>query len=220
MHGRPWGPDEHPDRYQTENCRAFRPVPGLPDRAGPAVAGRHAGLHRAAARGRLRRPVRPGRPEALPPRRRPPGLQRRRRRARLHLRAAARLRRRPHRRRRQHHPQAAGRQRRPRTRRRSAASRCRSASGSPSATPRSCSRWRSCSRSASRRWPGRSRTTTPTLHSATGIIGASVSGVFLWILGILNLVVLIGIVRVFREMRTRPVRRSANWRSSSTSAAS
>jgi high-affinity nickel-transport protein len=39
------------------------------------------------------------------------------------------------------------------------------------------------------------------LHSATGIIGASVSGVFLWILGILNLIVLVGIVRVFREMR-------------------
>jgi high-affinity nickel-transport protein len=40
------------------------------------------------------------------------------------------------------------------------------------------------------------------LHSATGIIGASISGVFLWILGVLNLVVLIGIVKVFRKMRT------------------
>ncbi len=39
------------------------------------------------------------------------------------------------------------------------------------------------------------------LHSITGIIGASVSGVFLWILGILNLIVLIGIVKVFRRMR-------------------
>jgi high-affinity nickel-transport protein len=39
------------------------------------------------------------------------------------------------------------------------------------------------------------------LHSATGIIGASVSGVFLWILGILNLVVLAGILDVFRRMR-------------------
>ncbi|MGH8960176.1 MAG: HoxN/HupN/NixA family nickel/cobalt transporter [Jatrophihabitantaceae bacterium] len=39
------------------------------------------------------------------------------------------------------------------------------------------------------------------LHSATGVIGASVSGTFLWILGILNLVVLLGIVKVFREMR-------------------
>jgi high-affinity nickel-transport protein len=40
------------------------------------------------------------------------------------------------------------------------------------------------------------------LHSATGIIGASVSGVFLWILGLLNLVVLIGIIGVFRRMRS------------------
>jgi high-affinity nickel-transport protein len=40
------------------------------------------------------------------------------------------------------------------------------------------------------------------LHSATGIIGASVSGVFLWILGILNLVVLLNIIAVFRRMRT------------------
>jgi nickel/cobalt transporter (NiCoT) family protein len=39
------------------------------------------------------------------------------------------------------------------------------------------------------------------LHSMTGVVGASVSGVFLWILGILNLVVLIGVLRVFREMR-------------------
>jgi high-affinity nickel-transport protein len=39
------------------------------------------------------------------------------------------------------------------------------------------------------------------LHSITGIIGASVSGVFLWILGILNLIVLISIIKVFRQMR-------------------
>jgi high-affinity nickel-transport protein len=39
------------------------------------------------------------------------------------------------------------------------------------------------------------------LHSATGVIGASVSGVFLWILGILNLVVLLGIIKVSRDMR-------------------
>jgi nickel/cobalt transporter (NiCoT) family protein len=40
------------------------------------------------------------------------------------------------------------------------------------------------------------------LHSATSVIGASVSGVFLWILGVLNLVVLMGIIKVFREMRS------------------
>jgi high-affinity nickel-transport protein len=40
------------------------------------------------------------------------------------------------------------------------------------------------------------------LHSITGVIGASVSGVFLWVLGILNLVVLMGIIGVFRRMRS------------------
>ena len=40
------------------------------------------------------------------------------------------------------------------------------------------------------------------LHSITGVVGASVSGVFLWILGILNLVVLLNIISVFRRMRT------------------
>ena len=40
------------------------------------------------------------------------------------------------------------------------------------------------------------------LHSVTGVVGASVSGVFLWVLGILNLVVLFGILKVFREMRS------------------
>jgi nickel/cobalt transporter (NiCoT) family protein len=39
------------------------------------------------------------------------------------------------------------------------------------------------------------------LHSVTGVIGASVSGVFLWVLGILNLAVLVGILKVFRGMR-------------------
>jgi len=39
------------------------------------------------------------------------------------------------------------------------------------------------------------------LHDLTGVIGASVSGIFLWILGILNFVVLLGILRVFRELR-------------------
>lgn len=39
------------------------------------------------------------------------------------------------------------------------------------------------------------------LHTITGVIGPSVSGVFLWVLGILNLVALLGILKVFREMR-------------------
>ncbi len=40
------------------------------------------------------------------------------------------------------------------------------------------------------------------LHDVTGVIGASVSGVFLWILGILNFAVLLGILQIFRDMRT------------------
>ncbi len=39
------------------------------------------------------------------------------------------------------------------------------------------------------------------LHRATGLIGPAVSGSFLFLIGILNLVVLIGIVRIFLRMR-------------------
>jgi len=39
------------------------------------------------------------------------------------------------------------------------------------------------------------------LHTITGVIGPSVSGVFLWVLGILNLVTLLGILRVFADLR-------------------
>jgi high-affinity nickel-transport protein len=40
------------------------------------------------------------------------------------------------------------------------------------------------------------------LHSTGGLIGTLVSGTFLYLIGIVNLVVLLGIVRVFREMRS------------------
>jgi len=40
------------------------------------------------------------------------------------------------------------------------------------------------------------------LHNTTGIIGTVVSGTFLYLIALLNLVVLLSIVRVFREMRT------------------
>jgi high-affinity nickel-transport protein len=43
--------------------------------------------------------------------------------------------------------------------------------------------------------------TDSTLHSITGVIGTSVSGGFLWILGLLNLVSLIGITKIFVAMR-------------------
>lgn len=45
------------------------------------------------------------------------------------------------------------------------------------------------------------RTAMPSLESYGAIIGASVSGVFLWLIGILNLLVLIGIVRIWRQMK-------------------
>src|SRR3954454_21458503 len=41
-----------------------------------------------------------------------------------------------------------------------------------------------------------------TLHRATGLIGPSVSGTFLVVIGILNLLLLVNIVKVFRRMRT------------------
>jgi high-affinity nickel-transport protein len=40
-----------------------------------------------------------------------------------------------------------------------------------------------------------------TLHTATGLIGPTVSGTFLVVIGIINLIVLVGIVQVFRRMR-------------------
>ena len=39
------------------------------------------------------------------------------------------------------------------------------------------------------------------LHEATGIIGPSVSGAFLFLIGILNLLILLNILRIFRRMR-------------------
>ena len=39
------------------------------------------------------------------------------------------------------------------------------------------------------------------LHTITGVVGPSVSGGFLWLLGLLNLASLLGILRVFRQMR-------------------
>ena len=39
------------------------------------------------------------------------------------------------------------------------------------------------------------------LHNVTSIIGTGVSGVFLYIIGLLNVIILVGIVKVFRDMR-------------------
>jgi high-affinity nickel-transport protein len=40
------------------------------------------------------------------------------------------------------------------------------------------------------------------LHSVTGVIGTGVSGTFLYLIALLNVIILVGIVKVFREMRT------------------
>jgi high-affinity nickel-transport protein len=48
---------------------------------------------------------------------------------------------------------------------------------------------------------GQVTTSGSRLHDVTGIIGTSVSGVFLYLIAALNLVVLVGILRVFRAMR-------------------
>jgi len=42
---------------------------------------------------------------------------------------------------------------------------------------------------------------TSTLQTTTGLIGTAVSGTFLYIIGIINLVILIGVIKVFRQMR-------------------
>jgi nickel/cobalt transporter (NiCoT) family protein len=39
------------------------------------------------------------------------------------------------------------------------------------------------------------------LQRITGVVGTAVSGIFLYIIGIINLVILIGIIKVFRKMR-------------------
>jgi high-affinity nickel-transport protein len=55
---------------------------------------------------------------------------------------------------------------------------------------------------AARRIAGAVTSGGSALHSTGGLIGTLVSGTFLYLIGIVNLVVLLGIVRVFREMRT------------------
>ncbi len=59
-----------------------------------------------------------------------------------------------------------------------------------------------------------------TLHQVTGLIGPSVSGFFLTLIGVLNLLVLISIVRIFRRMRGGPLRRGRARGAARTTAAS
>jgi nickel/cobalt transporter (NiCoT) family protein len=48
---------------------------------------------------------------------------------------------------------------------------------------------------------GQVESETSRLQTITGLVGTLVSGVFLMLIGVINLVVLVGIVRVFRQMR-------------------
>jgi nickel/cobalt transporter (NiCoT) family protein len=48
---------------------------------------------------------------------------------------------------------------------------------------------------------GQVQNSSSPLHHTTGVIGTAVSGVFLYLIGIINLVVLIGIIKVFLRMR-------------------
>ncbi len=58
-----------------------------------------------------------------------------------------------------------------------------------------------------------------TLKRVGSLVGTTVSGVFLIIIGVINLVVLVGIIKVFRRMRSGSSTRPSS-RTSSTTAAS
>jgi high-affinity nickel-transport protein len=49
---------------------------------------------------------------------------------------------------------------------------------------------------------GSVRASNSHLHQITNLIGTGVSGGFLWLIGVINLVILVGIVRVFIDMRS------------------
>src|SRR3954465_8066890 len=48
---------------------------------------------------------------------------------------------------------------------------------------------------------GEGKDDNSSLHNITGLVGLGVSGTFLYLIGILNLVILVGIIKVFRDMR-------------------
>ena len=138
-------------------------------------------------------------------------VRHRARRHRLHPRHAARLRRRPHRGHRQHDPQADDRgpaadERRLLVQPRPQLGRLRHGAR--------CSPW------ASGRWPARSRTTSPRCSRSPASGEPRSPGSSWSLIGLINLVALVGILKVFRKMRTRPLRRGRARASSSTSAAS
>ena len=76
-----------------------------------------------------------------------------------------------------------------------------SVTSSRSVTPRSSSPSASASSSPRRRSSPQCPTATPGLEHFGGIFGTIVSAAFLFLIGLLNLVVLAGIIGVFRAMR-------------------
>jgi high-affinity nickel-transport protein len=48
---------------------------------------------------------------------------------------------------------------------------------------------------------GQVKNNSSPLHNVLGLVGTGVSGTFLYLIGILNLVILVGIIKVFRDMR-------------------
>ena len=90
---------------------------------------------------------------------------------------------------------------------RRASGRSASVSGSRSATPRSCSRSR-LDLVGVRALDGPVKNDNSSLHQVTNWIGTLVSGSFLYMIAALNIVILLGIIKVFREMKQRPLRRA------------
>jgi hypothetical protein len=91
-------------------------------------------------------------------------------------------------------------------------------SSSRSGTRRSCSRSLRCSR-RHQGLSGDVSNDSSTLHKVAGLIGPTVFGCFLFLIGIINLVILYGIVRVFLRMRLASST-SGSSRISSTTGAS
>ena len=105
---------------------------------------------------------------------------------------APRLRRRPHLGHRQHHPEAHGRGRAPAVRR---------VLLLPGPLQRGLRACPCCSNFGIRALNSQVGNNSSGLHHYTSLIGTSVSGAFLYLIAILNVVILVSIVRMFVEMR-------------------
>jgi high-affinity nickel-transport protein len=87
-------------------------------------------------------------------------------------------------------------------------------SGSHSDTRRSSSRWRCLISIGVRSLDGPATHDHSTLRQASSAVGTAVSGGFLYLIAAINIVILLGIVKVFRELRTDATTKpgsSASW---------